>query len=98
MLGGSVVHLRFQGAFQWHGKSDPVNAETCSCAGQHQGGENSPVTELVRIRLEPAVRCVRESESILGIGYDFPGESLGSPESRKPLSFQDTGLPVLCAV
>ena len=26
--------LRSQGAFQRHGKSDPVNVETCSCAGE----------------------------------------------------------------
>jgi len=27
------VPLRFQGAFQWHGKPVPVAVETCFCAG-----------------------------------------------------------------
>jgi len=32
---GSISYpcLRSQGAFQWHGNSDPVFVETCSCAG-----------------------------------------------------------------
>ena len=41
MLGGSPAGalllpcLRSQGALQWHGGSDPVSAETCSCAVLH---------------------------------------------------------------
>lgn len=27
-----MARLRTQGVFQWHGLSDPVSVETCSCA------------------------------------------------------------------
>ena len=49
--------LRSQGAPQWHGESDPVCVETCSCAGLFPKCGDIPEADPVRIRLEPALRC-----------------------------------------
>jgi len=64
---GNLQHLRFQGARQWHGDPDPVNAETCSCASRFQAVR----THSWQSSYESGLNLYCGA-----LGNDFPGESL----------------------